>query len=101
MPATLRLTRKGVGVELRRGQFEILVDGRGIGSIDYGVTAEVSVEPGHHTLRIQAGRYSSGDKSFDVADGGVANFRCHGAMVWPRWLASFALPDLGISLIRE
>jgi hypothetical protein len=101
VPATLRLTRKGVGVELRRGQFEILVDGRSIGSIDYGVTVEASLEPGHHTLRIQAGRYSSRERSFDAADGGVASFRCHGAMVWPRWVASFVKPDLAISLMRE
>jgi hypothetical protein len=36
-----------------------------------------------------------------VADGQVASFRCHGAMVWPRWVASFVKPDLAISLVRE
>lgn len=59
MPATLRLTREGTGIELRRGLFEILVDGQ------------------------------------------TVSFRCHGAMVWPRWLASFVKPDLAISLNRE
>lgn len=94
------LTRRGFGMELRRGQFEIVVDGRQIGSLNYGDTVEEQVEPGHHVLRIQAGRYSSRDRSFDVADGEAASFRCHGAMVWPRWLASFVKPDLAISLIR-
>ena len=101
MPATLRLTRKGVGIELRRGRFEISVDGREVGSIDYGDTVEAQVEPGHHTLRLRAGRYSSRDHSFDAADGEVVSFRCHGAMVWPRWAVSSVKPDLAISLVRE
>jgi hypothetical protein len=99
--ATLRLTREGIGIELRRGRFEILLDGRSAGSLDYGDTVESPVEPGHHTLRIRAGRYSSRQRSFDAADGEVISFRCHGAMVWPRWAASFIKPDLAISLMRE
>lgn len=101
MPATLKLTREGIGIELRRGRFEILVDGRGVGSIDYRDSVEAPVEPGHHTLRIRAGRYSSRDHTFDAADGEMVSFRCHGAMVWPRWAASFVKPDLAISLRRE
>ena len=101
MAATLRLTREGFGIELRRGRFEIVVDGRGIGSLGYRDTVEAPVEPGRHTLRIQAGRYSSRDHPFDAADGEVVSFRCHGAMVWPRWAASFLKPDLAISLMRE
>ena len=101
MPATLKLTREGLGIELRRGRFEISVDGSSIGSIDYGDTVEAPVEPGHHTLRIRAGRYSSQGHSFDAADDEVVSFRCHGAMVWPRWAASFVKPDLAISLRRE
>ncbi len=101
MPGTLKLTRKGLGMELRGGQFEISVDGRNIGSLNYGDTVQAQVEPGPHALRIRAGRYSSRECSFDAADGEVASFRCHGAMVWPRWVASFVKPDLGISLKRE
>jgi len=99
--ATLRVTRKGFGIELRRGRFEILVDGHNIGSINYGDTEEAQVEPGHHTLRIRAGRYSSRGRSFDAADGGEVRFRCHGANLWPIWAASFVKPDLAISLARE
>ncbi|HET9080237.1 MAG TPA: hypothetical protein VFO01_06945 [Trebonia sp.] len=101
MPATLRLTREGHGIELRRGRFEISVDGRGVGSLDYRDTVEAPVEPGHHTLRIRAGRYSSRERSFDAADGEMVSFRCHGTMVWPRWAASFVRPDLAISLMRQ
>lgn len=84
MPATLKLTREGFGIELRRGQFEILVDGKCVGSLKYHQTFEAQLQLGHHAVRIQAGRYSSRDQSFDAADGETVNFRCHGAMVWPR-----------------
>jgi len=101
MSATLRLTREGLGIELRRGLFEILVDGKSLGSLEYRETFEAPLQPGHHALRIQAGRYSSRNQSFDAADGDTVNFRCHGAMVWPRYLTSFVKPDLAISLKRE
>jgi len=98
---TLRLTREGFGAELRRGTFEISVDGKEAGSIERHETIETPLEPGPHTLRIRAGRYSSRDHAFAVADGEVVNFRTHGAMVWPRYVASIVKPDLGISLKRE
>ena len=101
MSATLRVTRKGAGIELRRGPFEIAVDGGSVGSIKSRETVETSLEPGRHTLRLRSGRYASRDHSFDVADGEVVNFRCHGAMVWPRYVASILKPDLAISLKHE
>jgi hypothetical protein len=99
--ATLRVTRQGVGIELRRGEFEVLVDGKSVGSVQYGETVETPLEPGRHTLRLRVGRYSSRDRSFDAADGEIVSFRCHGAMVWPRYVASLVKPDLGISLHRQ
>jgi hypothetical protein len=99
--ATLRLTREGTGIELRRGRFEICVDGKGVGSVERHETVETPLEPGHRTIRIRAGRYSSRDCTFDVADGEVVNFRCHGAMIWPTYVASIVKPDLAISLKRE
>jgi hypothetical protein len=99
--ATLRLTRQGVGIELRRGEFEISVDGKNAGSVKYGETVETPLEPGRHTLRLRVGRYSSRDRSFDAADSEIVSFRCHGAMVWPRYVASLVKPDLGISLHRQ
>jgi hypothetical protein len=99
--ATLSLTREGAGIELRRGRFEILVDGESVGSLELHETVEVPIEPGHHTLGIRAGRYSSREVPFDVADGEVVNFRCHGTMIWPRYVASIVKPDLAISLKRQ
>jgi hypothetical protein len=101
MPATLRLTREGMGIELRRGLFQILVDGQDVGSLKYHETFEAPVQPGPHTLRIRVGRYSSRDQSFDAADDETVNFRCHGTMIWMRYLASLVKPDLAISLKRE
>lgn len=101
MAATLRLTRQGVGVELRRGAFDVLVDDNSVGSINWHDTVEVPVEPGRHKIGIRAGRYSSQDHSFEAADGEMVTFRVHGAMVWPRWVVSMLKPDLAISLRRE
>jgi hypothetical protein len=101
MSATLRLTREGFEVELRRGTFHVLLDGDDIRSIERHETLEDWIEHGHHTLRIKAGRYSSEARSFDAAHGEIVNFRCHGAMVWPRYVASIVKPDLAISLKRQ
>jgi hypothetical protein len=99
--ATLKVTRGGLGIELRRGRFEIAVDSTSVGSIELHETVETSIEPGHHILRIQAGRYSSANRAFDVAEGEVVNFRCHGANIWPRYVLSIVKPDLAISLTEE
>ncbi len=101
MSATLTLKREGVGIKLRRGTFEISVDGSNVGSIDRHRTIEVPVEPGRHTLQVRKGRYASRAESFEVTDGETVNFRCHGAMVWPRYVASVVAPTVSISLKRE
>jgi len=101
VPATLRVTRQGVGIELTRGEFEVSVDGKSVGSVKYGETVETPLEAGRHTLRIRKGRYSSRDHSFDATDGEIVSFRCSGAIFWPRFVASLVKPDLGIILKRE
>lgn len=100
MSATLMLVREGMGIELRRGTFEILLDGENVGTLKWRDSTEIPVEPGQHTLRIQAGRYSSATRSFDISDGDAVNFRVHGAMLWPQYVASIIKPDLAISLKR-
>jgi hypothetical protein len=100
VPATLKVTREGFGIELRRGSIDVTVDGNSVGSLDYGQTIETPIEPGHHTLRAQARRYSSGNRAFDASDGQVVSFRCHHPMVWPRYVGSLIKPDFGISLHR-
>lgn len=101
VPATIRLMREGLGMELWRGRFDVSVDGQDVGSIESHGTFEAPVAPGHHTVRVRRGRYSSPVRDFDVADGDVAVFRCHGANIWPRFVASLVKPDLAISLRRE
>jgi hypothetical protein len=102
MSATLRVTHEvGFGIELRRGRFEISVDDKGLGSLENHETVETPLEPGRHTIRIRKGRYSSRDHSFDVADGEVVSFRCHGARIWPMYVASIIVPNLAIALKRE
>jgi ABC-type transport system involved in multi-copper enzyme maturation permease subunit len=101
MSATLTMRREGVGIELRRGPFEIELDGSTVGRVGRHETFETKVEPGHHTLQLRAGRYSSQPHAFDVADGTDVAFRCHAPMVWPRYAASLIAPALGISLKRD
>jgi hypothetical protein len=98
---TLRLTREGTGIELRRGTFDVLVDGQSVRSINHHETIEVPLEPGRHTLQIRAGRYSSRSRTLDATDDAVVNYRCHGPMMWPRYVASILKPNLAISLRRE
>jgi hypothetical protein len=101
VPATLTLTRKSIGMELRGGTFDILVDGTRVGSIEPHETTKTPVEPGRHTLRVRKGRYSSRELTFDAADGDVVTFRCSGAKIWPIWLVTFAVPSLALSLSHE
>jgi hypothetical protein len=100
--ATLRVTHEpGFGIELRRGRFEILVDGKTLGSVENHSMFETPLEPGRHTIRVRKGRYSSREQSFDLADGEETRFRCHGIRIWPMYVASVVKPDLAISLKRE
>jgi hypothetical protein len=103
MSATLRLTRNvgSAAPELRRGRFEISVDGKPVGSLANHDTAETQIEPGQHSLVLRKGRYSSRTRTFDAADGEEVNFRCNGARIWPTYLASIIKPNLAISLRRE
>lgn len=102
MSATLRVTHElNFGIELRRGEFEVLADGKAVGSVAIHEFSETPLEPGHHTVRMRKGRYSSREVSFDVADEEVAGFRCHGVRLWPVWVASVFVPGIGISLQRE
>ena len=102
MVATLRLVREqNLVMELRRGTFRIVLDGNDVGSIDSHQTIEVPIEPGHHTLQVKTGRYTSGLHPFDAADGETDNFRCSGARIWPIYLASLVKPDLALTLRHE
>jgi hypothetical protein len=76
MSATLRLTRDvgSAAFELRRGRFEISVDGKPVGSLANHDTVEIPIEPGRHNLALHKGRYSSRTLSFHAAEGEVVDF---------------------------
>jgi hypothetical protein len=99
--ATLKLTHKAIGAEVRRGPFDVLVDGKRVGSVEMNDTIETPVEPGRHTLRVSNGRNSSRAQTFDAAEGEVVAFRCTGKRFLPLFLASFVVPSLALKLRRE
>jgi hypothetical protein len=101
MSATLRLTHKTIGVEVRRGTYDAVIDGNRAGTVELNGTVDIPVEPGRHTLQVRSGRNSSPIKTFDVAEGEIANFRCSGKSIVPIFLLSFVVPSLALSLTRE
>jgi len=99
--ATLKVSRKTIGVEVRRGTYDVFVDGVRAGSIELHDTLETSIEPGRHTLQIRNGRNSSRVQTFDATEGEVVSFHCSGKSILPIFLLSFIVPSLAISLRRE
>jgi hypothetical protein len=101
MPATLKVTHETIGVEVRRGTYDVVVDGNRAGSVELHDTFETPVEPGRHTLLIRNGRNSSRPATFDAEEGQVIAYRCSGKNILPIFLLSFFVPSLAISLRRE
>jgi len=101
VPATLKLTHKAIGAEVRRGAYDALVDGQPVGSVEMNDTIEIPVEPGPHTLQVRSGRNSSRTETFNAAEGEVVSFRCTGKRFLPIFLASFVVPSLALILHRE
>jgi hypothetical protein len=101
MSATLKLTHKAIGAEVRRGAYDVVLDGAWVGSVEMNDTIEIPVEPGRHTLRVRNGRKSSSTESFDAAEGEIIAFRCTGKRFLPIFLASFIVPRLALKLVRD
>ena len=101
MSATLKLTHKAVGAEVRRDTYDAVLDGERVGSVDMNDTFETPVEPGRHTLQVRSGRNSSRTKTFDAADGETIAFRCGGKSILPVFLLSLVVPSLALTLRRE
>jgi hypothetical protein len=101
MSATLRLTHKAIGVEVRRRPYDVVLDDERVGSVEMNDTFEMPVAPGRHTLQIRSGRNSSRAQPFDAADGESVAFRCTGKRFLPLFLASFVVPSLALKLKRE
>jgi hypothetical protein len=101
MPATLRLTHTAIGAEVRRGSYDVVLDGERVGSVDMNHTFEIRVEPGRHSLQLRNGRNSSRTETFDATDGETVAFRCTGKRFLPIFLLSFAVPSLALTLVRQ
>lgn len=101
MPATLKLTHKAIGAEVRRGTYDAVVDGERAGSVEMNHTIEIPVEPGRHTLQVRNGRNSSSTQTFDAAEEEIVAFRCTGKRPLPIFLASFVVPRLALKLVRD
>ena len=101
MSATLRLTHKAIGAEVRRGAYAVVLDGESVGSVEMNATFEAPIEPGRHTLQVRNGRNSSRITGFDADDGEVVAYRCTGKSILPIFLASFVVPRLALTLRRE
>jgi hypothetical protein len=95
------VTHKAIGAEVRRGAYDVEVDGKRVGSVAMNDTFETRLEPGPHSLQVRDGRNSSRAESFDTADGETVAFRCTGKRFLPLFLASFVAPSLALVLVRE
>ena len=100
MAATLEVTHKAIGAEVRRAPYEVVLDGESVGSVEMNGTFAIPVAPGRHSLQVRDGRNLSPTKTFDAADGETVAFRCTGKSILPRFLLSFILPNLALSLRR-
>ena len=101
MSATLKLTHKAIGAEVRRGAYDVVVDGERVGSVEMNDTIELPVSPGCHTLQVRDGRKLSSTETFDAAEGELVEFRCTGKRFLPIFLASFFVPRLALKLVRD
>ena len=92
------MTHRAIGVEVRRGTFDVVLDGERVGSVELNESFDKPVEPGRHTVQVRNGRNLSGTKTFDATEGAVIAFRCSGKRLLPIFLASFVVPRLALSL---
>lgn len=98
--ATLALRRKE-RISGHRHAGQILLDGKPAGTIADDGAARLPAGPGHHTLRLSSGRFTSPEQSFGAADGQVVSFTCHAPLIWPQAAALVIVPGLRISLRQE
>lgn len=101
MTATLKVTHKSIGAEVRRGAYEIVVDGQRAGSVEMNGAVEIPVKPGSHSVQLRSGRNSSRIETFEATEGQIVAFRASGKSFLPIFLASFFVPRLALQLRRE
>jgi hypothetical protein len=71
MSATLKLTHKAIGAEVRRGTLDVVVDRERVGSLEMNDTVEIPIEAGHHSMQVRNGRNLSRSLTFDAAEGQI------------------------------
>jgi len=101
MSATLKVSRKTIGMEVRRDPYDVIVDGERAGSVALHETTELQVAAGRHTVQVRSGRNSSRTLTFDVVEDGVIAFQSGGKRPLPIFLVSFVVPSLALSLRRD
>jgi len=99
--ATLRITHKAIGFEVRRYPYDVVVDDQSVGSVAMNSTIDIPVGPGRHTVQVRHGQKLSGTETFTAVDGEIASFRCTGKRFLPIFLSSFVVPRLALKLVRE
>lgn len=102
------MTHKAIGAEVRRGDYDVVLDGKRVGSVEMNDTFETPIDPGHHILQVRNGRNTSQTRDFDAADSETITFRCSGKGRVPipgvgavAFALSFIFPGTALSLHRE
>lgn len=103
MTATLRVERsipmRSMVIASRSRPWQILLDGRAVGTIERDGVFETAVEPGAHTLRLTStGARRSPERSFTAAEETVTEFACHSQPIWPLMLMALVVPGRWIAL---
>ena len=100
MTATLKVVHKAIDVEVRRGAYDILVDGVPVGNVKMNHTTSVSIDPGRHTLQVRHRRSSSRPVAIEAAEGQTLVYRCTGKSFLPVFLLSFVVRSFALHLRR-
>jgi hypothetical protein len=97
--ATLTLSRKWGGLIDRTRKYEITIDGQNVGEIGGGETVKLPLDPGTHTLQLQAfGSFGSRRKSFEVGRDDYVSFWCRAPLIWPMMVPPIFNHNLWITL---
>ena len=101
MPATLKLTHKAIGAEVRRGTYDVVVDGERAGSVEmnHGSRYQSSLDVTPCEFAMDETR--AAPQTFDAAEEEIVAFRCTGKRLLPIFLASLAVPRLALKLVRD
>ena len=98
MTATLRMTHTAIGVEVRRGTYEVFIDGHPAGLVEMNASIDFAIDAGRHTVQVRSGRNASRVTPFTVDDGHRVDYRCTGKSFLPVFVASFFVPGWALHI---